>query len=274
MSAISRKSLTPLRSCCKTSSEKTRTRAAWCMASQAFRSAPQSSWKSFSRWRGKRFRDAGTHRSVTEEVFRSGRKAGEPPRERIAGPSPRKGMSHETPDVLSHDTDRRALHLLQRGRPERRADASPTARTSLFIADVRAALRPACRSLSPCRARLPGLRTQRLAGPETLRVYVRSLRRDHESLHRGARALALHAVHAGLRSPGGFSHGPSLSRPNRGPDRPERCGAHRRPGSELGGAAGFLGRSGCQRMLASHQSPVAADDANAPCRERPQRGTL
>jgi enamine deaminase RidA (YjgF/YER057c/UK114 family) len=44
-SAISRKSLTPLRSCCKTSSEKTRALAAWCMASQAFRSAPRSSWK-------------------------------------------------------------------------------------------------------------------------------------------------------------------------------------------------------------------------------------
>src|SRR4051794_29669111 len=54
MSAISRKSLTPLRSCCRTSSERTRAPAAWCMASQAFRLAPRSSWKSFSRWRGKR----------------------------------------------------------------------------------------------------------------------------------------------------------------------------------------------------------------------------
>ena len=41
-----------LRSCCKTCSDKTRVLAAWCMASQAFRSAPRSSWKSFSRWRG------------------------------------------------------------------------------------------------------------------------------------------------------------------------------------------------------------------------------
>jgi hypothetical protein len=40
MSAISRKTLTALRSCCKRSSEKTRTLTAWCMASQAFRSAP------------------------------------------------------------------------------------------------------------------------------------------------------------------------------------------------------------------------------------------
>lgn len=38
--------LTPPRSCCKTSSEKTRTLAAWCMASQVFRSVPRSSWKS------------------------------------------------------------------------------------------------------------------------------------------------------------------------------------------------------------------------------------
>src|SRR6266536_5815554 len=125
----------------------------------------------------------------------------------IAGPSPRKGTSHGTPNFLSHGTDLWALHLLQRGRPEKRADAAPAARTSLVIADVRTSLRPAFRSLSPCRARLPGIRTQRLAGPEKIRVYVRSLCRDHESLHRSARALALHALHAGLRRPGGFSHG-------------------------------------------------------------------
>src|SRR5437660_7544640 len=188
MSAISRKSLTPLRSCCKTSSEKTRALAAWYMASQAFRSAPRSSWKSFSRWRSK------------------------------------KGTSRGTPDFLSHHTDRWALHLLQRGRPQRRADASPAARTSLFIADVRAALRPAFRSLSPCRARLPGLRTQRLAGPENIRVYVRSLRPDHASLHRSAWALALHAVHAGLRRTRGVSHGHGPSGADRRAHRPGCCG--------------------------------------------------
>ena len=52
---------------------------------------------------------------------------------------------------------------------------SPAARTALVIANVRAALRPALRSLSPGRARLPWLRTQRLAGPEEIRVHVRSL---------------------------------------------------------------------------------------------------
>jgi len=34
-----------LRSCCETSSERTRVLVAWCMESQAFRSAPRSSWK-------------------------------------------------------------------------------------------------------------------------------------------------------------------------------------------------------------------------------------
>src|SRR6266581_4753457 len=238
MSATSRKSLTPLRSCCKTFSEKTRALAAWYMASQAFRSAPRSSWNSLSRWRGK------------------------------------KGTFHGTPDFLSHDTDRWALHLLPRGWSQRRAGASPTARTSLFIADVRAALRPAFRSLSPCRARLPGLRTQRLAGPENIRVYVRSLRRDHESLHRSARALALHAVHAGLRRPRGFSHGPGPSGPDRGSHRPGCGGAQRRPGGELGAAASLLGRSRRQRKHAAHESPLAGDHADTARRERSQRRSL
>src|SRR5439155_25062681 len=35
------------RHCCKTSLEKPRALVAWCMESQAFRSAPRSSWKSF-----------------------------------------------------------------------------------------------------------------------------------------------------------------------------------------------------------------------------------
>ena len=53
----------------------------------------------------------------------------------IARTSPRKGTSHATPDFLSHNTDEWALDLLQRGRSEGRADASPAARISLFIAE-------------------------------------------------------------------------------------------------------------------------------------------
>src|SRR5450432_588557 len=52
-----------------------------------------------------------------------------------ARPGPGKGTSRETPDFLSHDTGRWALHLLQRGRAERRANAFAIARASLFITD-------------------------------------------------------------------------------------------------------------------------------------------
>src|SRR6267143_1947551 len=226
MSAISRKSPTPLRSCCKMSSEQTRVPAAWYMASPVFRSAPRSSWKSSSRSRGTGADDARFHRSVA-----------------IAGPGPRKGTSRGTPDLLSNNADRWSLHLLQRGRTERRADDAAPPRTPLFIADVRASLRPPVRSLSPGRARLPRLRTQRLAGPESIRLHVRPLRRDHESLRRSTRALALHAVYAGLRRPRGVSHGVSPSGADRGAHRPGRGGAQRRLGGELEGAAGLLGRS-------------------------------
>src|SRR5882724_4702803 len=92
-----------------------------------------------------------------------------------------KERPHELPDFSSHDTGRWALHFLQRGRPERRSNDSLAARAALFVANVRAALCAAFRSLSPGRARLPWVRTQRLARPEAICVYVRSLRRHHES---------------------------------------------------------------------------------------------
>src|SRR5690349_6557863 len=94
----------------------------------------------------------------------------------IAGPSPGKGTSREVPDFLPHDTNRWTFNFLQRSWPKGRADNSPAARASVIVADVRATLRPASRWLSPCRARLSRLRTQRLAGPEQIRVYLRSLR--------------------------------------------------------------------------------------------------
>jgi len=67
-----------------------------------------------------------------------------------------------------------------------------------------------CRLVAP----LSGVRAQRLAGSEDVRVHLRSLRRDPESLHRSARALALHALHAGLRrGPVGFRM--ALAHPDR-----------------------------------------------------------
>src|SRR5262249_13133051 len=99
------------------------------------------------------------------------------------GPGPRKGKSRATPDSLSHKRDKWLLRLSQRGGSEGRAAVLFPARFSLFIADFRAALRPPFRSLSPCRARLPGLRTQRLAGPEAVRLYVRPHRVRDRRFH-------------------------------------------------------------------------------------------
>src|SRR5438034_1251986 len=61
---------------------------------------------------------------------------------------------------------------------------------------------------------------------------------------------------------------------NRGPHRPGRGGAQRRPGGELEGAAGLLGRSRRQRNHAAHQSPVPGDDADTPRRQRSRGGAL
>jgi pimeloyl-ACP methyl ester carboxylesterase len=63
------------------------------------------------------------------------------------------------------------------------------------------------------------------------------------------------------------------------PDRIEAlivqdCGAQRGPGGELEAAAGLLGRSRCQRKHTSHQSPVVANDAHAPCWKRSECGSL
>src|SRR5437588_5657134 len=158
-----------------------------------------------------------------------------------SGPRPGKGTSRETPDFLSHDTGRGTLHLLPRGRAERRANALAVARASFLIPDVRTPVLSAFRSLSPSRARLPRLRTQRLAGSESIPVHVRSHRRNHESLHRSSWALALHALHAGLRRTRGFSYGLGSSRPNRESHSPGCCGTQRRLGGELEDAPRLLG---------------------------------
>src|SRR5579864_8811844 len=77
-----------------------------------------------------------------------------------AGPRPGKGTSREIRNFLSHDTGRWTVHLLQRGRAERRANASPAARASFLIPDVRIPVLSTFRSLSPSRARLSRFRTQ------------------------------------------------------------------------------------------------------------------
>src|ERR1700733_4255375 len=129
----------------------------------------------------------------------------------IPSQGPRKGTSRGTPEFLSHNKNRWPFHFLQRSRAEARAGDSAAARTTLFLAYVRAASRRAFRSLSPGGAGLSGVRAQRLAGPEEIRVHVRSLRRNYESFCGSTRTFALHALHAGLRRPRWFSHGARAS---------------------------------------------------------------
>src|SRR5262249_30492682 len=188
--------------------------------------------------------------------------------------APRKGPSRQTPVFLPTNRDRWTLILLQRGRPKRRADAPHAARISLVIADVRASICPTFRSLSPRRAGLPRLRTQRLAGSEKIRLLVRLLRCDHESLHRSDRALALHALHAGLRRPGGFPHGLGPSGPHGASQRPERCGTQRGPGSDWEAAPSFLARPPRKQKHFPQNFPIAADDTSPPRRQRSERVSL
>src|SRR4029077_11252672 len=190
-----------------------------------------------------------------------------------AGPRPGKGTTREKPDFLSHDTGRWTRHLLQRGRAERCANAFTVARASFLIADVRAPVLSAFRSLSPSRTRLPRFRTQRLAGREKIRLHVRSHRRNHESLRRSSWALALHALHAGLQWSRGFSHRPGAPGAGRGAHRPRCGGPQYGSGRDLEDASSFLGRPRSQRKRASYQPAVVADDAHAPCRKRSRLGT-
>src|SRR5579871_3816012 len=79
-----------------------------------------------------------------------------------------KGASHETPNCLSHRAGRWHLYLLQGSGTERRTHHSFAAWPSVILANVSAAFDEARRPLPSGRARLSGLRAQRLARPETV----------------------------------------------------------------------------------------------------------
>ncbi len=82
------------------------------------------------------------------------------------------------------------LSIFCRGdRSATRAGIASASRTSVIVAHVRAALRQAVRSLSSGRARLPRLRTQRLAGPEGAFAYT--FDRYAEIVNRFSGALGL-----------------------------------------------------------------------------------
>jgi len=121
----------------------------------------------------------------------------------------------------------------------------------------------------------PGFGPQRLAGPGDICVHLRSLRGYHHPLHRSARTLALHAVHAGLRRARGVSHGFGPSGPGRRSHRAGRSGAQRRVGANWKTRRRLLGPIALPtKARFAHQSPVTGHDADATSWERPQRGAL
>ena len=151
---------------------------------------------------------------------------------------------------------------------------SPPARTSLFIANVRAALRPAFRSISPHRAGLSGIRTQRLAGSEKIRLHLRSHCRNHESLHRSdsdsrATHFTCRIMAARLVFAWRWSIRNALKRSlSRTPLRTMKVWAR------IGKRGASFGTIAQPTKRASHKSSLAADNANAPCGERSQRRAL
>ena len=93
-------------------------------------------------------------------------------------------------------------------------------------------------------------------------------RRDHEPFHRGARTLALHALHAGLRRPGWLSHGARASGTGRSPHRARRRRAQRRPGRELEDAPGFWADRAANESALRTNLLSLATTRDAPCGKR------
>jgi hypothetical protein len=93
----------------------------------------------------------------------------------------------------------------KRGR--RRSHHSSSAWTSVVVADVPAAVDAACRQIPSGGTGLSGLRTQRLARSEGVRYTFDHIASGDEGLHASAGSFAVHALHAGLRRTGWFSHG-------------------------------------------------------------------
>jgi len=74
--------------------------------------------------------------------------------------------------------------------------------------------------------------------------------------------------------PGWFSHGLASSGPDRGSHRPGRGGAQRRSGANWETRRAFWADRAANESALRTKSLVAGNDADAPCRERSQRGTL
>jgi len=192
----------------------------------------------------------------------------------IAGPNPHKGASRGTPDFVSQDTGRWALHLLQRGRPERPP-------TLLLLHGFPSS----SRMFEPLVARLsdryhlvapdyPGFGHSDCPDPKKFAYTF-----DHiaEIMNHFTEALGLSRYTLDMQDYGGpVGFRMVLAHPE-GIEAliVQDAVAHNSGlGRELEDAAGFLGRSRCQRKRATRKPPFSRDDADTPRGKRSQHGTV
>ena len=193
----------------------------------------------------------------------------------IAGQNPGEGTSRDLPYFLSHDqVDGLSIFYSEAG-PEGRADAAAPARPSLFIPDVRAAVRAAVRSLSPGRARLSRFRTQRLAGSEDSSRIRSITSRDHESHFTEALGLSHYTLYMqDYGGPVGFRM--ALAHPERVDALiVQDAVAHNEGlGANWKTRRAFWADRAAQRSRAAHEPPVTGDDTDTSRRQRSERRAL
>jgi hypothetical protein len=119
----------------------------------------------------------------------------------------------------------------------------------------------------------PGFGHSDWPDPKTFAYTFDHIRGNHESLHRSARSLALHPLHAGLRWPRRFSHDLGSPGPSRSSHRPGRGSTQHRSRVRTGKRGAPFGLIALQRKRAAHKSPVACNHEVPPRGERSQRGT-
>ena len=143
------------------------------------------------------------------------------------------------------------LHLLLRSRSERCGKTSLPSWTSVFIANVRTALRATFRSLSPGCAGLPGLRhsdARSRMNSCTCSITIAEIM-NHFTETLGLSRYTLYMQDYG--GAGWVSNGPGSSGMDRSTDRSRRSCAQRRSGCESENAASIFGRSRGKRKCTS-----------------------
>src|SRR5579859_1704237 len=104
----------------------------------------------------------------------------------LPGFTPFKGQQKRIADEfcgVPHKSDRWPIDFLPGIWCEEYADASPAPRTSVVVSNVRSTFRATIGPIPLDRTGLSWVRAQRLAGPEEVRLHLRSLGCGHESFH-------------------------------------------------------------------------------------------